>query len=96
MATPMLYHTLLGYIDPHLLYPAAHTASPLQAQAMLSHKRVENWLLWVAVDSIYCVWLALEGTVAMAAMYGMLSDGHSKFFTKADWQVCWCWWLSTP
>jgi len=48
---------------------------------MLSHKRVENWLLWVVVDSIYCVWLASEGTVAMAAMYGVLSDRDSKILT---------------
>ena len=36
---------------------AAVTAMSITAQYLLTHKRIENWILWIAVDVLYAFWI---------------------------------------
>jgi nicotinamide mononucleotide transporter len=42
-------------------WDAATTAVYIVAQWMLSHKKIENWLLWIAADSVMVVLCAWQG-----------------------------------
>lgn len=53
LATVLMHRVLSASDDPAPLLDALTTAMSLAAQWLLSRRRVENWLLWIAVDLIY-------------------------------------------
>ncbi len=47
------------------------TVLSLVAQWMISHKKLENWLVWIAVDLISIPLFAYKGLYLTAALYGV-------------------------
>lgn len=76
--------------DPRPWLDAALTAASLAAQYQLARKRIENWLVWIAVDAIY-VFLYLDQalywtTFLYAAYLGIAAWGYwgwKRVFTSA-------------
>ena len=56
--------------DAVLPFPdAATTAFSLAAQWMATRKWLENWLVWIAVDTVYVPMYASQGRYLMAGLY---------------------------
>jgi len=64
---------LFGYLlkeptnSPLPYWDAATTSVSLVAQWMIARKKIENWLLWIAVDSIY-VWMYIHQSLYLTAV----------------------------
>lgn len=59
-------------LDPRPWLDAALTAASLAAQYQLARKRIENWLVWIAVDTVYVyLYSALDEPLYLTAfLYG--------------------------
>lgn len=48
------------------------TVASIIAQLLLNFKKLENWMIWIAVDIIYIPLYISRGLVATAVLYGLL------------------------
>lgn len=48
------------------------TVASIVAQVLLNRKKIENWILWIAVDAVYIPLYVSRNLVATAVLYGLL------------------------
>jgi len=65
---------IMTYTDAQLTYTdALVTVMSITAQYLLTHKYIENWLLWIPVDIIYaCYLLPKQGLYISAVLFFIL------------------------
>ena len=75
LAVAALYAAGAGYLFARYTnaalpyYDSATTAVSLVAQYLLSRRKIENWLLWLAVDVVYVGLYWQRGLVLTSALY---------------------------
>ena len=58
------------YTDADLAYwDAFTTAYSLVGQYMLAHKKIENWILWIVVDTVASGMYVYKGLYLLALLY---------------------------
>ncbi|MBR2352015.1 MAG: nicotinamide mononucleotide transporter [Alistipes sp.] len=72
VAMGVIAYILTHYTDSTVPYGDAFTtAASIVALYMLTHKFVEQWLVWLVVDAV-CCWLYIDkGLYPTAALYGL-------------------------
>jgi nicotinamide mononucleotide transporter len=71
-ATALLMRTLGRATDAALpFWDASTTSFSLVAQAMVTRKWIENWIVWIVVDTAYVGMYLHQGLYATAGLYGV-------------------------
>ena len=84
VGTAALGATMSAYTDAELAYwDACTTVMSLTAQALLSRKVLENWVIWIAVDVLSIGIYGYKGLYLTAGLYAV-------FLAMATWGL-WVW-----